>query len=90
MFALIILNIFILFAISGYLFFAMTWLFSHLYDNPFGAAVLAGLFLLAVTFGIHQGFVPIYAALVAETGVNGLFPVLAMAGAGQVGTCIML
>ena len=62
----------------------MSWLFLHLNGNPFGSAVLAGLFLLAVMFGVHQGFVPVYFALVDAQGFNSLFPILAMAGAGQV------
>ncbi|SMB90149.1 PTS system N-acetylmuramate-specific IIB component, Glc family (TC 4.A.1.2.7)/PTS system N-acetylmuramate-specific IIC component, Glc family (TC 4.A.1.2.7) [Pasteurella testudinis DSM 23072] len=72
------------------LFNAMSWLFSHLNGNPFGSAVLAGLFLLSVMFGIHQGFVPVYFALVETQGFNALFPILAMAGAGQVGAAIAL
>ncbi|VEB03548.1 PTS system protein [Klebsiella pneumoniae] len=46
--------------IGGWLFTGMSWLFLHLNGNPFGSAVLAGLFLLAVMFGVHQGFVPVY------------------------------
>lgn len=38
----------------------MSWLFIHLNGNPFGTAILAGLFLISVMFGIHQGFVPVY------------------------------
>ncbi|TNH03884.1 PTS N-acetylmuramic acid transporter subunit IIBC [Testudinibacter sp. TR-2022] len=72
------------------LFNGMSWLFSHLNGNPFGSAVLAGLFLLSVMFGIHQGFVPVYFALVETQGFNALFPILAMAGAGQVGAAIAL
>nr|VXZ90673.1 EIIBC-MurNAc [Klebsiella pneumoniae] len=41
--------------IGGWLFTGMSWLFLHLNGNPFGSAVLAGLFLLAVMFGVHQG-----------------------------------
>ncbi|MFT2604491.1 PTS transporter subunit EIIC, partial [Escherichia coli] len=52
--------------------------------------VLAGLFLLAVMFGVHQGFVPVYFALVDAQGFNSLFPILAMAGAGQVGAALAL
>lgn len=76
--------------IGGYLFAGMSWLFLHLNGNPFGAAVLAGLFLIAVMFGVHQGFVPVYFALMDAQGFNSLFPILAMAGAGQVGAAIAL
>lgn len=72
------------------LFHGMSWLFSHLNGNPLGTAVLAGLFLLAVMLGIHQGFVPVYIALVETQGFNSLFPILAMAGAGQVGAALAL
>ncbi len=76
--------------ISGILFSIVASLFSNLATNPFGAAVLAGIFLLAVVFGIHQGFVPVYAALISQTGINSLFAILAMGGAGQVGVSLAL
>lgn len=72
------------------LFKGMSWLFLHLNGNPFGTAVLAGLFLIAVVFGIHQGFVPVYFALMDAQGFNSLFPILAMAGGGQVGAALAL
>lgn len=76
--------------IGGELFKGMSWLFLHLNGNPFGTALLAGLFLIAVVFGIHQGFVPVYFALMDVQGFNSLFPILAMAGAGQVGAALAL
>ncbi|EMH4164472.1 PTS N-acetylmuramic acid transporter subunit IIBC [Pluralibacter gergoviae] len=76
--------------IGGELFRGMSWLFLHLNGNPFGTALLAGLFLIAVVFGIHQGFVPVYFALMDAQGFNSLFPILAMAGAGQVGASLAL
>ncbi|MCS5989917.1 PTS N-acetylmuramic acid transporter subunit IIBC [Klebsiella variicola subsp. variicola] len=60
--------------IGGWLFTGMSWLFLHLNGNPFGSAVLAGLFLLAVMFGVHQGFVPVYFALVDAQGFNSAVP----------------
>lgn len=76
--------------IGGELFKGMSWLFMNLNDNPLGAALLAGLFLISVVFGIHQGFVPVYFALMEAQGFNSLFPILAMAGAGQVGASLAL
>ncbi|WP_381415409.1 PTS transporter subunit EIIC [Spiroplasma endosymbiont of Anurida maritima] len=76
---------------AGYLFTGITWLMNNLYSNPFGAAVLAGIFLFAIAFGVHQGFLPIYFALIdlGDTGhTNPLFPIMAMAGVAQVGVCI--
>jgi len=40
--------------------------------------------------GVHQGFVPVYFALMDAQGFNSLFPILAMAGAGQVGASLAL
>lgn len=80
----------IIMPIGGYLFTGMSWLFLHLNGNPFGSAVLAGLFLLAVMFGVHQGFVPVYFALMEAQGFNSLFTILSMAGAGQVGAALAL
>lgn len=76
--------------VGGELFKGMSWLFMHLNGNPFGTAILAGLFLISVVFGIHQGFVPVYFALMDAQGFNSLFPILAMAGAGQVGASLAL
>ncbi len=76
---------------AAYLLFeGMAWLFDHLNSNPFGAAILSGLFLISVVFGVHQGFVPVYTSLVAKVGYNTLFPILAVAGGGQVGAAIAL
>lgn len=76
--------------VSGIIFQIVAFLFENLATNAFGAAFLAGIFLLAVVFGVHQGFVPVYAALLETTGVNSLFAILAMGGAGQVGVAIAL
>ena len=76
--------------IGGYLYEGMSWLFLNLNGNPIGSAILAGLFLISVMFGIHQGFVPVYFALMDAQGFNSLFPILAMAGAGQVGAALAL
>ncbi|MGJ0637902.1 PTS N-acetylmuramic acid transporter subunit IIBC [Xenorhabdus bovienii] len=80
----------IIMPVGSYLFTAMSWLFMHLNGNPFGAAILAGLFLIAVMFGVHQGFVPVYFTLMDVQNFNSLFPILAMAGAGQVGSALAL
>ncbi len=76
--------------IGVWLFDGMSWLFMHLNGNPIGTAILAGVFLIAVMFGVHQGFIPVYVALVDAQGFNSLFPILAMAGAGQVGAALAL
>ena len=56
-----------------------------------GAAVgfiLAGFWLPLVMFGVHQAFTPIHVDLISQYGVTILLPILAMAGAGQVGASI--
>lgn len=50
--------------------------------------VLGGLFLPLVMFGLHQALIPIHTTLIAQAGYTILLPVLAMAGAGQVGASI--
>lgn len=50
--------------------------------------VIGGVFLPLVMTGLHQGLTPIHAELLNQYGVTILLPILAMAGAGQVGASI--
>jgi len=50
--------------------------------------IMGGLFLPLVMFGVHQGLIPIHVELMQKLGSNPLFPILAMAGGGQVGSAI--
>lgn len=52
--------------------------------------VLSALFLPMVLLGLHHGLIPIYAVQLEQLGGVSLFPVLAMAGAGQVGAAIAI
>ena len=52
--------------------------------------VLGVLFLPMVMFGLHQILTPIHLEMIAKTGSTQLLPILAMAGAGQVGAAIAL
>lgn len=56
--------------------------------GPLVGAVLAGTFLPLVMTGLHQGLTPIHADLLTKLGQNPLLPILAMAGAGQVGAAL--
>ena len=85
-----VLTYIVIMPIGVWLFQGMSWLFIHLNSNPLGCAVLAGVFLIAVVFGVHQGFIPVYLALMDSQGFNSLFPILSMAGAGQVGAALAL
>ncbi|MFC7306394.1 PTS transporter subunit EIIC [Streptomyces monticola] len=50
--------------------------------------VLGGLFLPLVMLGLHQALIPIHTTLIEQQGYTVLLPILAMAGAGQVGAAI--
>lgn len=50
--------------------------------------VLGGLFLPVVMTGMHQALIPIHTTLIQQNGYTILLPVLAMAGAGQIGAAI--
>lgn len=52
--------------------------------------LLASFFLPMVLLGLHHGLIPIYAIQLETLGEVSLFPVLAMAGAGQVGAAIAI
>ncbi|WP_328943354.1 PTS transporter subunit EIIC [Streptomyces sp. NBC_00250] len=50
--------------------------------------VLGGLFLPLVMLGLHQALIPIHTTLIEQQGYTALLPILAMAGAGQVGAAM--
>jgi PTS system sucrose-specific IIC component len=52
--------------------------------------VLGSLFLPMVMFGLHQILTPIHIEMISQTGATQLLPILAMAGAGQVGAAVAL
>lgn len=53
-------------------------------------AVLSGTFLPLVMTGLHRAITPVEVSLLKETGIDLLRPILAMAGAGQVGAGIAI
>lgn len=63
-------------------------------SNPFVSVIsgyiLAALFLPMVLLGLHHGLIPIYTIQLDTLGGVTLFPVLAMAGAGQVGASLAI
>lgn len=59
------------------------WLLSH--GGAGAGFVLGGLFLPLVMLGLHQALIPIHTTLIEQQGYTVLLPILAMAGAGQVG-----
>lgn len=62
------------------------WLLAH--GGALAGFVLGGLFLPLVMLGLHQALIPIHTTLIEQQGYTVLLPILAMAGAGQVGAAI--
>lgn len=65
---------------------ASNWLLDN--TGAFAGLVLGGLFLPLVMLGLHQALIPIHTTLIEQQGFTVLLPILAMAGAGQVGCAI--
>lgn len=91
-----LLLVFVIMPLSG---FASDWLVTGLNvlinsDNAIVSVisgyVLSALFLPMVLLGLHHGLIPIYAIQLEALGGVTLFPVLAMAGAGQVGAALAI
>ncbi|MCW5953162.1 MAG: PTS transporter subunit EIIC [Propionibacteriaceae bacterium] len=83
----------IIMPISALLMQGINWLlidFALEQGGIIGGYLLASLFLPLVMLGIHQGLTPIHAQLIADHGYTQLLPVLAMAGAGEVGMAIAI
>ncbi|WP_339023143.1 PTS transporter subunit EIIC [Spiroplasma endosymbiont of Crioceris asparagi] len=92
--SMLAIQIILLIPTSGYLFSGLEAIFENVTKNSWVLLVcgtlLAGIWLIAVVFGIHQGATPIYVMLIQTQGINVLFPILAMAGASQVGSALAL
>ncbi|MHC3469153.1 PTS transporter subunit EIIC [Streptomyces sp. 7R007] len=56
--------------------------------GPLAGLVLGGLFLPLVMLGLHQALIPLHTTLIEQQGYTVLLPLLAMAGAGQVGAAL--
>ncbi|MGQ4434602.1 PTS transporter subunit EIIC [Streptomyces sp. SAS_260] len=65
---------------------ASNWLLAT--TGPFAGLILGGLFLPLVMLGLHQALIPIHTTLIEQQGYTVLLPILAMAGAGQVGAAV--
>jgi sucrose PTS system EIIBCA or EIIBC component len=91
-----IVLVLILMPVTGYLSDLLVSGLSVIINSEFAAVrilsgyLLAALFLPMVLLGLHHGLIPIYAIQLETLGGVSLFPVLAMAGAGQVGAAIAI
>lgn len=91
-----IIFVFIIMPVAGFLSDGLVSVLSIIINssNPVVSVIsgylLSALFLPMVLFGLHHGLIPIYAVQLEAMGGVSLFPVLAMAGAGQVGAAIAI
>ena len=87
-----LLEIFLIMPMAGFISNGMVgginWVLSV--GGAFSGFVLGALFLPMVMFGLHQILTPIHIQMIGETGKTLLLPILAMAGAGQVGAAFAL
>lgn len=93
--SLIIIGLFTIFivmpvagVISNSLVGAIDWVLNV--GGAFAGFVLGTAFLPMVMLGLHQILTPIHIEMINKTGITPLLPILAMAGAGQVGAAIAL
>lgn len=75
-------------AISASLVGFINWILGV--GGAFAGFMLGSLFLPMVMFGLHQILTPIHLEMISTDGYTQLLPILAMAGAGQVGASIAL
>ncbi|MFF7448279.1 MULTISPECIES: PTS transporter subunit EIIC [unclassified Streptomyces] len=73
-------------AVSSAIGTAADWLLTT--TGALAGLVLGGLFLPLVMLGLHQALIPVHTTLIEQQGSTVLLPLLAMAGAGQVGACL--
>ncbi len=91
-----LIYVFIVMPVAGYFSDGLIYVLSFIINssNPvvsvISGYVLSAVFLPMVLLGLHHGLIPIYAVQLEQLGGVSLFPVLAMAGAGQVGAAISI
>ena len=91
-----LLYVLVIMPVTGYLSDLLVSALSVIINSPspvvrvISGFVLSALFLPMVLLGLHHGLIPIYAIQLETLGGVTLFPVLAMAGAGQVGAAIAI
>ncbi|MCQ2313488.1 MAG: HPr family phosphocarrier protein [Paludibacteraceae bacterium] len=96
MFVCLILYLFILMPVVGYISSGICWGFGQICMSEYAIVrAVAGflgatLFLPLVATGMHHGLVALYTVQLEQIGYVTLYPALAMAGAGQVGAAIAI
>ena len=96
MLVMAVLFVFIIMPVTGFVSDVLVNALGVIINSPIPAVnvlsgyILSALFLPMVLLGLHHGLIPIYAIQLEALGGVSLFPVLAMAGAGQVGAAIAI
>lgn len=87
-----LLTIFIIMPIAGVISSSLVGTINAILSvgGVFAGFMLSALFLPMVMFGLHQILTPIHIEMIEQTGSTLLLPILAMAGAGQVGAAIAI
>ncbi|MGX7245213.1 PTS transporter subunit EIIC [Enterococcus quebecensis] len=87
-----LITIFLIMPIAGFISNSLVGVINVVLEK---GGILAGFtlgatFLPMVMFGLHQILTPIHIEMINQTGMTLLLPILAMAGAGQVGAALAL
>ena len=87
-----ILTIFIIMPIAGLISNGLIGIINSVIELGGAVAgfILGAVFLPMVMLGLHQILTPIHIAMIEQQGATYLLPILAMAGAGQVGAAIAI
>lgn len=87
-----LLTIFLIMPIAGFVSTSLVGVINWVLQvgGPVAGFILGASFLPLVMFGLHQILTPIHIEMIASTGKTVLLPILAMAGAGQVGAAFAL
>lgn len=87
-----LLEVFLIMPLAGFVSNALVGTINGVLDigGAFSGFVLGAAFLPMVMFGLHQILTPIHLQMIESVGNTPLLPILAMAGAGQVGAALAL
>lgn len=87
-----LITIFLIMPIAGFISTSLVGTINTVLEigGPVAGFILGATFLPLVMFGLHQILTPIHIEMISATGVTNLLPILAMAGAGQVGAALAL
>ncbi|MGP6140454.1 MULTISPECIES: PTS transporter subunit EIIC [unclassified Jeotgalibaca] len=87
-----LVTIFLIMPVAGFISTSLVGTISWVLEVGGAVAgfILGATFLPLVMFGLHQVLTPVHIEMIASAGKTLLLPILAMAGAGQVGAAIAL